>query len=106
MKKYNMAKQTDEQDIFALLEEIERRKQPAIDTLIEEINERIAKLTKLGQKYSLIEESQHVEDMMEEFEAREKKDKKSRAPKTCSNCGEKGHTTRTCPKPKQAEATA
>lgn len=52
-----MAKQTDEQDIFSLLEEIEKRKQPAIEQLTTEIEERITKLARLGVSVILQDEN-------------------------------------------------
>ncbi len=46
-----MAKQTDDTDIFSLLEEIEKRKQPAIDALLKEREELDNKLARLGYQH-------------------------------------------------------
>jgi len=54
-----MAKpQQEELDIFSLLEEIEKRKAPAIDALKEEIDERLTKLKRLGEDMVLVERNE------------------------------------------------
>jgi hypothetical protein len=53
---------------------------------------------------ALLEKRKEIDKQLADFDYREEKKSEPNGEKrqvTCSNCGEKGHTTRTCPNPKK-----
>jgi hypothetical protein len=53
---------------------------------------------------ALLEKRKEIDEQLADFDYGEEKKSVPKGEKrqvTCSNCGEKGHTTRTCPNPKK-----
>lgn len=77
-----MAKDDSLDKVFKLMEELEKAKKPAIEALLAQRAELDSKLASLG------------------YFGAQGGGKKTRAPKTCSVCGQQGHTSRKCPSKK------
>jgi predicted Zn-ribbon and HTH transcriptional regulator len=79
----SMGKDTALDKVFELMEQLEKAKQPAIDALLAQkqaIDEQLARLGYTGSS---------------------KAETRKRAPRTCQNCGQTGHSTKKCPTAKK-----
>lgn len=89
MRKVNMAKQTEDLDIFQLLELIEQKKQPEIEKLLEERKTIDEKLSRLGHHEPATAQKRPA--------TAAKGTGTGKGERVCSICHEKGHNARTCP---------